>query len=393
MSFFGAAPPGLLYAVAWIFLFGFLMASRHLSLRVAFGVAALKVAIPLVYFAFEPSGVLHLRDDVEYFQDGLRLLQAGLGPLSVFTDPRGLIVLFSTAGTSQHFIYYLWNLLSMKLFGPDYFSAVFLNVGVTFVSGWFFYRILACAGFSPRYRRAALVFFLLHWDVVAWSSFLNLKDTLVVAFSLAMLYNAIRFLRKPGLMPLAAFAALAVPCYFLRFYVPLLIAVAVALHYVLERRDWIKAGAAVAVAAAACLYFDMLRWLPAPPSPVEFLAGWMQFLVTPLPWNLSDGYGFLFLPASLHLLLLVPALLAIPSLWKRDSSLRFLFVYLLLVTLMFALVPDNRGIRQRQMVDFLFVLMQFSALRGLLRYVFPSAEPTEADRHPTREPGPGQEAA
>jgi hypothetical protein len=367
MSFLAGLSPDLLWASAWVFLFGLGVASRDLPFRYALPVVGIKILIPVVYFAHNPTGALHLSDDVGYFNNGIALLQMGLNPVSLFADPRGLPALMSVAG-GAHVAYPLWNLLGMSLFGPHYFSPVLLNVGLTFVSGWIFFRMLRDANFSVAYSRFALAFFLLHWDTLAWSSFLNLKDTLAVTLAMALLWQFSALLRRPRLRRALPIAILAAASVFVRFYIPVLVLSAVLVDFAFRKKDWRLSVLLAASVAAFAWGSDLVLGALVRVYPGHLWWGVPQFLLTPLPWNLSVGYEFLLIPSILHLLLIVPAALAASSLWSRSREARFILIYFLVVIFVFSVIPENRGIRQRQMVSFVFAWMQFHALAAFARY-------------------------
>jgi len=369
MLFFPGLSSDLAWVAAWVFVFGLLVSSRYLPLRCAAPVSLIKVAIPFLYFAHNPSGSLHLLDDIQYFQSGVSLLRMGFDPFSVFTDTRAFAALATVAGTNWHVAYPWLNLVAVDFLGAHYYAPVFLNIGATFVSGFFLVRILARSGFSRLYCRGVAGFFLLHWDVIAWSSFLNLKDTLVVTLVLALLQQCVELFDRPRLWRVIPVLLIVTGLFFLRFYAPLFVAAAAGAYWILRKKGgWRIAGVVAWIAAAAFFY----RLVPGTAGHIhlaEFFRGLPQFLLTPLPWKLSPGYEFLFLPAALHLILLAPALLAIPSLWKRAGHARLLIVYLIVVLVVFAVLPENRGIRQRQMAGFVFVWLQFHALAAFARYV------------------------
>jgi hypothetical protein len=375
MDLFAQASPDLLRACAWVFLFGWLVSSRHLPLRLSAGIAVLKIGIPFVYFATNPSGWFHLADDVTYFHGSILFLKTGFEPLSLFSDYRAFPLMAEIAGTRQHIAYPLWNLAGTHLFGPHYFSPVLMNVGATFVSGWFFFRILRAAEFPVLYCRLALAFFLLHWDTLAWSSFLNLKDTLVVTLTLALLHQCMETFKRPRAWRVIPIGLLAFAGVFLRFYAPLFVLLAAGIHLALQKRSWSLAGCLLAAAGVLVAVTGRVASVAGRIHPAEIFWGLPQFLLTPLPWNLSAGYEFLLIPSLLHLLFIVPVLIVLPRLWKQSPPARILLTYLFLVVLAFSMVPENRGIRQRQMAGFVFIWMQFHVLWRLARYAFREESP------------------
>jgi hypothetical protein len=361
--------PDLVRAAAWVFLFGLLVCSRVVPLRWAFFLALLKVLIPFLYFVHDPFGSLHLDDDLGYYYGAVGLRQRGLDAVLLATHPIFLKMFLAAMG-SIHMAYPLWNLAAITAFGPHYFAPVFLNVGLTFVGAWLFWRILATMEFSASYRSLAFAFFLLHWDVVAWSSFLNLKDTLAMTLTLAAIERLIAVMRRPRPLNLLATFVLLGALVFVRFYAPFLILSAAALHLLLTggaRTRWASAVVITAgLAAFAGWKWELLARVLAQVDPAGAAYGAFRFFLTPLPWNLAPGYGFLLAPAMLHLLCLPLALAAAYLLWNRPGA-RFLIVYLAVTMLFYALVPELQGSRQRLQAGFVLIWLQYHGLWTLAR--------------------------
>jgi hypothetical protein len=374
--------PDLLRAAAWIFLFGVLVASRDLPVRYAVVISLIKVLIPVAYFTLNPSGEFHVSDDLDYFYEALPLLQRGYNPVSIFRDPFGLPLLMQQAGSKQHLAYPLWNLAGMSAFGPHYFSTVFLNVGVTFVAGLAFFRILKRIGFSRVYARLALAFFLLHWDTLAWASFMNLKDILSQALTLVVLLQFMRIAERPSLARLSEAGILLALLSLLRFYMPALLLIAGLVHFGLQAESLRrKALALFCLAGGALLGF---YYFPPVSSALSNLNVWgipfgiSRFLLTPLPWSINAEYAFLFVPATLHLLFFVPALSTVSGLWKNYPASRLLFVYAAVVVLFYACVPMLQGTRQRLQIGFVFIWLEAHVLWMYGRYFLGSENKASA---------------
>ena len=361
--------PDLARAAAWVFLFGLLVCSRVLPLRWAFALALLKTLIPFAYFAHDPFGSLHLDDDLGYYYGAVGLRQRGVDAAMLATHPI-LLKIFLAAMGSIHMAYPLWNLTAISAFGPHYFAPVFLNVGLTFVGAWLFRRILAGMGFPATYLAFAFAFFLLHWDVVAWSSFLNLKDTLAMTLTLAAFERLLAVMRRPGPLNLLATLVLMGALVFVRFYAPFLILTAAAVSLLSTPGARTRWGPAFAIAAGLAAFatwkWDVLLHGIAQADPAGAAYGVFRFFLTPLPWNLAPGYGFLLVPATLHLLFLPPAFAAAYLLWTRPGA-RVLIIYLAVTMLFYALFPELQGSRQRLQAGFVLVWLQYHALWTLAR--------------------------
>src|SRR6185312_11698165 len=194
--------PGLLLLVCCVWLAGVLIIGKLLPAWIVVLVSLVKVLIPCIYFACYYSGAWNLVDDLFELNSGAALLHAGYTPLSAITQSTGIAALISTAG-GPHFLYNWWNLLSQYLFGEHYYAPVFMNIVLTYVGGLYLFRMALFLGFSRTYSRYLLLFFLLHWDVVAWSSFMNLKDIMVTTLTLMSFYFILRLCKRYTLTDLA----------------------------------------------------------------------------------------------------------------------------------------------------------------------------------------------
>lgn len=352
----------LLAASALVALALLLALQRVLGWRLAFLVACVRVGLSLSFFGAWDDGGWRLYDDVSYAQDSAELLASTSSPLALVFDPAANARLFSLAG-GQNVGYYVWNALALALFGEHYWSAVLLNVLASGLGGVAFWRILRLSGVARARARAATLFFLLHWDVLAWSSFVNLKDSLVVALSAGLFAAALALARerRPRVRDLLLLVASAGALYFLRWYVPSLFVCAFGLWGCFELRG-VRRGLLVTAGLA------FLLWQIGQPFEQEYLepggvlAGAGRFLFTPRPWAIRDPYGFLVVPAILHWACAPFALWGALALARSNSGARLALVYLACVVLFYGLVPELQGPRHRYQAVFVLAWFQFEGL-------------------------------
>jgi hypothetical protein len=365
-----------------------LVLQRHLGWPLAAATAALKVGFVVAWFAVFDAGQLRGLDDVTYYTRSSALLASGADPLTLLVDPRRTAELFLVAG-GQHVGYYVWNVLALWLFGDHYWSAILLNVLCTAVAAGAVARLLSLTDAAPGYRRAALVFFALHWDVIAWSSLLNIKDSLVLALSAWFVAWGTSFALRPKLRPLAGMLATGAALAFVRWYVPVLFAGAYGLHAALGPRGTRRA----AVLAGSVLLLLVLRPLAVSSGEIQpsgVAGGSVRFLLTPRPWGIEPNYAFLLLPAVLHWLCLPLALVGAYQLWKRAPALRVALVYCAVLVLFYGAVPLLQGPRQRFQATFVLALLQFHGLYAAFRAVLARPLPAPAGHaSPARTSGVG----
>jgi hypothetical protein len=324
-------------------------------------VALVRILIPMIYFSvfFDGSG---LEDDITYLLSGMEMLARGYGPLSSVLDENGLTALRVFAG-GNHYFYAWWNVTALYLFGPHYYAPVYLNILSSVLSGVVICRMLRRCGYSERYLRLFLIFFVLHWDIVAWSSFRNLKDMMVM---LITLYALDRAMELQAAIKIRALAGLAVAMLLLttvRFYAPVLIALTILAWSFAGDRKLRTLLVVIAPLTGFLLYLGM--WQASEAYAPEFelsvaMEAFTRFLLTPRPWSVDEGYWFLQLPSILHWLFIVPCALSIPAVWKASKGGRLPVLHLILILAFYSLQENAAyGPRHRVQVAYVFVFLQF----------------------------------
>lgn len=326
-----------------------------------------KVAIPTVYFGAFFDGTWVLGDDVTYTEGGFQLVDSGLSLYEALFTDAGLSLLIQLGG-GQHVLYYWWNMLAMTLFTRAYFAPVFLNVFATVVATVLVVDVLRLSGFSRGYRVWGGLFLLLHWDILVWSSFVNLKDTLVLLLTVLAFYGILLIvssrLRNPRLTA-AGVGCLALSfwaLWWLRFYVPFFIVVAVGGWAVLNLGGWKKFGLVGALSLPGAVV--LLQGLTAMEYvyPRFFMFGFAKMLLTPKPWDVAPSYSFLVLASILHWIAFIPALIGGGKLYLRSNRARMFLLYLVVILGFYAVVPELQGPRHRYQVSFVIAWVQFHFL-------------------------------
>jgi len=360
----------LLFAAFIAAVMVFVFARKFLPIRIAFWTAFIKAGFPLVYFAFFYDGKWTFSDDQYYLYVGQELISKQFHPFTIFFSKIGMGTLFSLShGT--HIMYGWWNFLAESLFGSFYYAPVFLNVGLTAIGGYYMYSIGMIAGFKRNYCQYLAVFFMLHWDVLAWSSICNLKDTMVLTVTIAIVYYMlciglmIRHGRQLLFSAIGLILTLSIMIW-LRSYVALVLTGVFVLWItsnVSGKTRYIMLGGGILLAGLVGMKMPGLSsQLSSVLNPMKCIGGLVRFALTPRPWGLDQKYGFLILPACLHWLHLIPAIVGGWYLWKRSSATRFLILYILVASLLYGGVDVLQGPRHRVQLTFVLAWMQFHFL-------------------------------
>ena len=350
----------LAFAAAVIWIWGFALTFRRLGIPLALFVTTFKVGLTLLYFSYLFTGDLLMKDDRVYHEYSVQMFDRGWGPIRMITEPEGWKEISILVG-SGHYLYYWWNLLAFHVFGKFYYSPVFMNVGLTFLSGIMFAKLIGMAGFSKQYERALTVFFLLHWDLLTWSSFVNLKDMIVLCLTICSIYCIAQLGRKISLRYFLLLFFIFSLFSMLRYYLPVLIMVGGGTWFLVELKDRrvfllipivLIALALLAPWATEDLSYVQLT-LPLYPA--------LRFFLMPQFWTLQADEQFLFVSAFFHWLLFFPLLYGAVMLWKRSTVTRLCLIYSMVTILFYSLVPELQGYRHRMQLTFIIAWSQFHA--------------------------------
>ncbi|MEP0854542.1 hypothetical protein [Trichocoleus sp. DQ-U1] len=367
----------LLWAAFCMGLLSFWIASRQLSKITSFFVAAVKVLIPLLYFAFFYDGNWTFVDDIAYQFQGKKMLELGYNPITVLVNPEGLSNLMLLSG-GRHILYGWWNILGQYLFGKYYYPPVFLNVFLTFISGYFLFCIAHLSGFSPKYAKGLLLFSLFHWEIVVWSSLVNLKDILIMTITIVAIYLILRLSKQLNFYVLLGLGGIFFIFFWIRFYIPIVIMIATVIWISLFLKGWrryillvLSAIGSIFVAFFLGLENTIYNFNRLDQNWITILLGVIRMALTPQPWSIEPAYTFLFFPSILHWILFVPAVWGVWMLWRRSREAKLLFIYLALALLLYGAFQDIQGPRQRLQLTPIIAWAQFHFLWVIFKIQHP----------------------
>ena len=333
--------------------------------RTAMLIAAGKVTLPLVFFSWYYTGAWTIIDDTTYYREGRVLLAAGYNPLTIFLDKKGFAALLVVSNGYQ-FLYGWFNMLMQDLVAQTYWAPVFGNVVLTCIGAVLLATIAGECGASRAYARALGVYFAVQAELVAWSSFLNVKDILVLTLTMALLLGLLRLSRRFTWGALALVVLAGFVLFWIRFYVPLVAGFAFVASR-LRPRTLLRGGVLVGLVGVAGLLLVLRSTLAGLSHMVDLHSadlayGWLRTLLSPLPWSLQPEYGFLQVPAVLHFALFPIMVLGAYSLWRTAPSTRLLFIYAMLVLLAVSAHPELQGPRHRIQILFILAWAEFHGL-------------------------------
>lgn len=355
-----------------VFVVGVVISSRVVSLPTSIVVSGTKALLPMLYFAFVFDGSWTFLDDWGYFDHGQVLMQSGYNPLSFLFHADSLLTLFVLVG-GHHLLYDWYNFLTQWLFGGFYFAPVFLNVGLTFGIAYMGYRMALLSQCARQYAQGLFVFLLLQWELLAWSSFVNLKDTLVLFLTVALVYAGMRFIETRRKRYVVSIAALVFFFYWIRFYVPLILLLSTFAYLLPSAPIRIKFWSTILIGGIVAAYGSYAGWselwgaVGTLSIGSRIVLGTAKMALSPQPWSIDPNYSFLLLPSLLHWVLFVPTVIGCIMLWHDVPRARVLIVYLLTALVVYGAGLDElQGPRHRVQLIFIYAWAQFHFLWYLL---------------------------
>ena len=408
----------LLAAILGSAIIGWLVLMKILGPRLALMLVLTRASFSLVYLGWFFNTDWWLQGDSNNYIRSAVFLSEALERTGSLKFVLGL-----STRLDQPPAYVLHNLLSFKMFGEYVFAPLILNMVLVFFCAALLFALTKGIVRQRDWRKGLVCFFVCHPTILAWSSFNNTKEMLVMTCVLAItffggeLINAVKGYaglisqifsnsnqknektwaihawsvyvvpseRAKALAKIIFFVlAIGVSFLVLRntrryliYVIPLLglgwgvlvlglycVRVKAAGIFSLSR---ISVGVVILCGVLGIGAFVALL-VRIPDGYFEYLQAGMNMrgiatmFLSPKPWSLDFEYGFLFVPAIMHWLFFGWSLI---GLWllAGDSDLgRWFVVYAVGILVIFGLTPEVLGPRHRFQTEFVFVLAQYFAL-------------------------------
>ena len=341
------------------------------SVTFAFVAAIIKSGVYMLYFGVFFDSTFTFSDDWNYIDLAGEMHDSNLG----ITDLKnGLDEMQSISG-GEHFGYSLYNVYAFQFFGFGYYAPVGLNIVLTLFVAWAGANLSATEfGFDGIWRKVFFAFLAFHPDIFAWSNIMNGKDTLVLLLHILLLYSASMYFRGQTLfaMTLAVFVSLLLST--LRFYVPMIFAIAFSLSLLLAPGGNSSKALKISIAAFIVLfifftdYFNLRFNLESlKENFVNPLYGFFRFILTPIPFHTELEYSFLNIPALIHWLLMPFVMMGFIAVSRNLSEFKVFFIcYVLLFLALYSCYGELQGPRHRVQIDYAWAVLQFTGIKPYL---------------------------
>lgn len=342
------------------------------SVAAALTASLIKAGLFLFYFSMWFDGTYNLLDDFTYARESEALFAKGVGILTLGED---LPLLLATAN-GPHFLYYLYNVYAIHLFGAGYFAPVALNTILSVFIAYFGAGLAEREfGFIGALKKLFFLYLVLFPDLLAWSGLINDKDILVLFLHVVLLYGFSFWFQHRIVPALVLVISASFLLLFLRFYVPLFFSVAFAASMLVAGRGhrrlyWFVLSAVLIVLVLAGIGQARLdQALTTLQSELVNPAyGMIRFLLTPIPLNTTEATAYLDLPAAIHWLLIPFAVFGGYKIYQLKTPFsRFFLVYFMTFVGLYSMFGELQGPRHRVQLDFALAVFQFAGVLALVR--------------------------
>jgi len=355
----------LLIQSSSIFIIGFIVLYSYTkSIKTAYFIALIKAFIFFIFFNNFFNFSYTFLDDVTYIETSIEYINNGKTFLSLLSQPLDLIFAFG----KWHYLYYLYNILSIEIFGAFYSSPVAFSVILTFFSSLVLYRLLLLLNFPMKVSIYISVFFILHWDLIVWSSFFDLKDTFVQFLTISLIYLIIKNDMKIKFINIFLISFLILLMTFLRFYIPYFIVISYVFFLFLRKYidskknklmyfTIILVGFTILIILINAFFLkEVTLFFNNFTNPI---IGSIRYLLTPLPFHTDEGYKFLFFSSILNFLFF-PFLIYGIFIFSKSNLLNsykyFILINLFIILLFYGSFVELQGPRHKvQIIPFLVI--------------------------------------
>jgi hypothetical protein len=306
---------------------------------IIFIIFVIKFSILFLYIILIDLGLINqlfLLDDIGYYN----ILLSNFQKLDNNFD---IITLRSIAGGYNSF-YYIVIFYSFKLFGFNYFSPLILNSII------FCFTLCVFSILYLKYYKD-LFLFIFYPDLFFWSTFFNLKESLIYSALLLFIIsnNLKNYYFKLFILAFSIFLIFNTRFY----YVPILF-LTFLIFEILKKFSSIAFNSTFLYIFLSLLfiYFFILFFNLKIPKQTNPFYGFIHFIFTPLPWSINNKYSFLLFGSILN------PILFLYYFSKKNiiSKLNFVDLFIFLLILFYSISDELQGPRHKSPILLLILI-------------------------------------
>ena len=364
-----------------IFFFAVLISTKvGLRLHISILIGFFKGAVFFIYFFYLYDAKYHFYDDIVYYS----VTRDKLLNFDILYYFINIEQIRSTIGTN-HIAFWTLVYLSLKIFGLYYYSTILSNIIISTLASYVLYLTLKKMNFQDTFCKLFFIFSALHWDMIAWSSFLSSKEPLMFLAITILFYNLIIINQEKKIILTNIFFIILslILISELRTYM-FIFSIFIVSGYLMFLIELPKkrifrtlifffpitvlpiyvylnfSSIYLAISSAFLILYPEIANLNE--MPINFL----KTLITPFPLNIQENYNFLLLPSILHYLtlILLPIGVSLSFNSKHKAFSCYIVLFLTAVTF-YSFIPELAGPRQRFQYSMILMYWQFLPLYKL----------------------------
>jgi hypothetical protein len=354
-----------------IFIFSYLFGKLIFkSVVTALSVAMIKSLVYLIFFLFFFNNHnFNFIDSLTYLDNSIFFFE-NYSFLEMLLEPRKIIIPKSGA----HTFYYYWSYISFFLFGPYIHSPITLNILSTFLGSYYLYKISKeFLNLSIKNSTLLAVIYCLHWEIVPWSSFFNLRDILIQVTIISIIYYTLKFTNQINLKNLIMlFLALFILRY-LRTHMAYLFILNLGVIFFCATFFFKKNIQKIIISFTLSIVLVLIIFLYGHEIFLKLYESWsinfnfnygikiLRLFLSPLPIprTIYQGYGFLTFASIINLLTFPLLILGIFYSFRIKKNILNSFILLFTFFLMIIVIgsyENIQGPRQRLMMTPLILI-------------------------------------
>lgn len=361
-----------------IFIFSYLFGKLIFkSVVTALSVAMIKSLVYLIFFLFFFNNHnFNFIDSLRYLDNSIFFFE-NYSFLEMLLEPRKIIMPRSGA----HTFYYYWSYISFFLFGPYIHSPITLNILSTFLGSYYLYKISKeFLNLSIKNSTLLAVIYCLHWEIIPWSSFFNLRDILIQVTIISIIYYTLKFINQINLKNLIMLFLALFILRFLRTHMAYLFTLNLVVIFFCATFFFKKNIQKITlISFTLFIALALIIFLNVPQVFLDLYKIWstdfnlnygikiFKLFLSPLPIlsTMNQGYGFLTFASIINLLTFPLVVLGIFYTFRIKKNIFNSFILLFtffLIIIVIGSYENIQGPRQRLMITPFILIYTFLGL-------------------------------
>ena len=398
----------LYFSFGILFIVIFLILKNKLGINYAIFISFIKTIIPLIYFSIYVDNTWHNNgDDQMYMSAGMTMyaLLSNLFNFNIsyldFSFPydqsfyfvKELIEKYEYLNFFERFYltldyfsnssFFLKSMnwlafFSFIIFGFNWYAIVITNILLNVFASLYIYKFARSFKYSRQYSKFLMIFFLLNLEILSWTSFMSLKESLALFVNILVFYYFYLLLKKFSIKNLSYVLFLILFTYSIRIYLPgfyVIYFIAIYLFVLFDYKfvirkfkhilflsipiilivyQFIPGQAFYSIEIIGyrfILHIPFYNIVSFNDQIIDFVKSLFSFWLGPKPWGISDNNNFLFISSFAHFLLIIPALIGSYDISKKNQYFAIMVIFLIIISLVYSSV----GFENRHRFQFSFI--------------------------------------